>query len=119
MDLLFLVDGSGSIEQKGADNWNLVISFINSLAGQFDIGPGQTRVGMVTFSNKAQIRIKLNEYYDIDAFTEATQNPSFYGGGNTNMSMGLEVAKDSFFTVENGDRLGVPDVVIMLTDGQS
>ena len=83
VDLLFMVDAS----EKGQENWNLMTTFIKSVVSQFSIGAGDTRVGMITFSDRAQVRIKLNEYYTVEEFTNAIVNPSFYGGEYINISV--------------------------------
>ena len=87
LDICFLLDSSGSITEKGAGNWDFVTSFVNNFIENFEIGPAETRVGLVTFSNQAAIRIGLNTTFDKDRLKELTQNPSFYDGGMTNMQV--------------------------------
>ena len=51
LDLVFVVDGSGSV---GRSNWRLVTDFLIEVVNRLDIGAQQVRVGMVLFSSSAQ-----------------------------------------------------------------
>jgi hypothetical protein len=132
-----LLDTSGSIRDKGPNNWDLIINFVNSIINSFDIGPSATRVGVVTFSNSAQLRIKLNQIYDKQELMQMMKTPNFYGAGKTNLAVshvvvnydqlhchcltqaGLEVSRTELFNTINGDRTSIQDVLIMITDGIS
>lgn len=46
VDLIFVIDASGSI---GAANFRSVKNFIKSVVGSFDVGPTQTRIGLIKF----------------------------------------------------------------------
>jgi collagen type VI alpha len=80
----FIVDSSGSIKDQGANNWDDILSFIASITERFDIGPSQTRVGLVSFSNEAYLRVKLNQYYDKQELVDYILRGDFYSGGQTN-----------------------------------
>ncbi|ELU16324.1 hypothetical protein CAPTEDRAFT_192434 [Capitella teleta] len=119
LDIGFLVDSSGSIKDKGQGNWNLIIDFVDSIISTFNIGPAQTRVGLVTFSNNANVRLYLNSIYDKTNLTQILRTPTFYSGGKTNMAEGLNVVNTELFTALHGDRSSIDNVLIMLTDGVS
>jgi len=40
-----------------------------------------------------------------------------YCGGNTNTTGGLRLARTEIFNAANGDRSGVPNVLVLITDG--
>jgi len=42
-----------------------------------------------------------------------------YVGGTTNTADGLRLLRTQIFNVSNGDRLSVPDIAFVITDGQS
>ena len=94
--MLFLVDASGSIEDKGAGNWNRIINFINRVVAAYSLGPDKTQVGMLTFATGAQVRIYLNDIYDKQLFNITSHNPDFYGRGHTNMSVSSIVVRQHF-----------------------
>jgi len=63
MDLVFVVDGSGSICDSDTnfhygtdvtcDNWNFILKFMEDFVSDMDIGLASTRVGLVTFASSA------------------------------------------------------------------
>ena len=63
MDLVFVVDGSGSIcdndpnfeygRDNTCDNWNFILKFIVDFVSAMDIGLSSTRVSLVTFATTA------------------------------------------------------------------
>lgn len=69
MDLVFVVDGSGSIcdndpeFRKGidttCDNWKFILKFMRDMTNSLTIGMTATRVGLVTFATKAQVAWNL------------------------------------------------------------
>ena len=69
MDLVFVLDGSGSICDKdstaepnnGCNNWKLVIEFIQTLISNFVIGDDSVRVGFVIFANNGNLKFGLDE----------------------------------------------------------
>ncbi|XP_053719022.1 collagen alpha-1(XIV) chain-like [Synchiropus splendidus] len=115
-DLVFLVDGSWSI---GDDNFLKIINFLYSTTGALDqIGPGGTQVAMAQFSDDARTEFKLNSYSDKQQLLDAITRIS-YKGGNTKTGAAIRHVKEKIFTVEGGVRRGIPNVLVVLTDGRS
>uniref|UniRef100_A0A3Q3QYN1 Collagen, type XIV, alpha 1b n=1 Tax=Monopterus albus TaxID=43700 RepID=A0A3Q3QYN1_MONAL len=115
-DLVFLVDGSWSI---GDDNFQKIIRFLYSTTGALDqIGPGGTQVAIVQFSDDARTEFKLNSFSDKERLLDAINRIS-YKGGNTKTGRAIQHVKENIFTVEGGVRKGVPNVLVVLTDGRS
>jgi len=50
LDLIFLLDGSGSITQVDAEGFTKQKEFVKNVASFFDIGKEQTRIGVAYFS---------------------------------------------------------------------
>ena len=127
MDLAFVIDASGSIQlesEKGTSrntNWDLIISFMLDIIDEFNVGAGQTRIGIITFSTNANIRMPFNAFYDKrDIRGEIEKNKRrWYVGGWTNMYDGLRMMNDKLFHKDAGDRESIPNVVIFLSDGKS
>ena len=66
LDLVFIVDGSGSICENdpsfrsgSCDNWRFVITFMVNIVETLGIDQGRTRVGLVLFSTDAVVRWTL------------------------------------------------------------
>ena len=77
IDLVFLVDGSGSICDNDSggtrndpknngkltcDSWELVKQFMIEFVAKLNVGLQDTRVGLATFANNANVVFKLTEY---------------------------------------------------------
>ncbi|KAI3358214.1 hypothetical protein L3Q82_003212 [Scortum barcoo] len=136
-DLVFLVDGSWSI---GDDNFLKIIRFLYSTAGALDrIGPDGTQVAIAQFSDDARTEFKLNSYSDKERLLDAINRIS-YKGGNTKTGdlvcrlddgidytsrffvqsgRAIQHVKENIFTAEGGVRRGIPNVLVVLTDGRS
>ncbi|CAK6978662.1 collagen alpha-1(XIV) chain isoform X4 [Scomber scombrus] len=115
-DLVFLVDGSWSI---GDDNFLKIIRFLYSTTGALDmIGPDGTQVAIAQFSDDARTEFKLNSYSDKQRLLDAINNIA-YKGGNTKTGRAIQHVKENIFTAEAGMRRGIPNVLVVLTDGRS
>ena len=88
----------------------------------FDIISGlsvgsQARVGLLTYASDVSVIFQLSTFaHTIDALNAAS---IFYTGGSTNTAAAIETADNIMFTAQNGDRRGVRNVLVLLTDGQS
>ncbi|XP_074468542.1 collagen alpha-1(XIV) chain-like isoform X3 [Sebastes fasciatus] len=115
-DLVFLVDGSWSI---GDENFLKIIRFLYSTTGALDqIGPDGTQVAIAQFSDDARTEFKLNSYGDKERLLDAINGIS-YKGGNTKTGRAIQHVKEHIFTTEGGVRRGIPNVLVVLTDGRS
>lgn len=126
IDLAFIIDSSGSIqkeEEKDMEgvntNWGLIMTFVKNVIDKFTIGEFDTHIGFVTFSNQGIVRAHLNTSYEAKAVKEVLNNPYLFGNGRTNTYAGLYETCGNVFNGEGGDRIGVPDVAILITDGHS
>ncbi len=93
-----------------------MLSFVNSVINAFDIGEDKTRVGVVTFSNDAQLQFPMNEFLDSRALQESVLAIRHIGG-QTNTGKGLYVTRQECFSEFYGDRPGVVNIAVVITDG--
>ena len=49
MDLVFVIDSSGSINKLDTGNWNRVLDFINKVVNRFTVGENAVHIGMVEY----------------------------------------------------------------------
>lgn len=84
------MDASGSIKSQGEENWSLVLNFISSIVSKFSIGPSETRVGLVSFSNTAELNVRLDQYYDKRALINYIDQGNFYADGETNTYVSIK-----------------------------
>lgn len=114
-DVIFVVDSSGSI---GVENWKLVLTFVNEAVKRMDVGPQATRIGLVTYGNRAHVIFNLNNFTSAAAM-EPTILASKFLDENTNTSGGIWMAKYGMLTAANGERPAAPNMMIIITDGES
>ncbi|CAH1241297.1 COL6A3 [Branchiostoma lanceolatum] len=115
LDLVFLLDGSGSVTTA---NFDIVKEFTRRLANNFDVSLADTRVGVVQFSDSPTSEFNLNSFNTNEQVDLAIRNIQYQQGG-TNTGAAINFALVNSFSVNNGDRSDAPDVMIVVTDGQS
>ncbi|XP_063054482.1 collagen alpha-4(VI) chain-like [Engraulis encrasicolus] len=116
VDLYFLVDQSSSIQQPEFEEMK---KFIQEFLNVFQIGPNQVRVGLVKFSDTAEIQFNLVDTTD-KAAIEHTVQGLFLDGGNTFMGKALQKMQELFQQAkENRTDPDIPRILIIITDGES
>ena len=118
VDLAFVIDSSGSIEEKGVGNWNLVLRFVSDVVNRFIIGRDSVRVALVRYGENANIEFHLNEYYNNGQMVTRILSTG-YLDQRTNTADGIQILHEQVFQFNNGDRNGVDNVGIIITDGES
>ena len=114
LDLVFVVDSSGSINDDDPTNFAKVKNFIKAMIDSLDLL--NIRIGAVSFGSNTYVSFDLNtglkssrEYYGfIDGLT--------YDGGATNTNAVMRIAADQILGQE-GDRASAADMILLLTDG--
>lgn len=95
-------------------------TFTANVIKHLDIGPEQSRVGVVRYSSDAQVLFNLSTHLTNSSLLEAVASMSYYYG-STNTAAGINTAIEQFNT-DYGARpksLGIPRIVVVVTDGQS
>ena len=120
MDICLIIDSSYSIRDNnpsdGPDNWQLQLEFLATLIGAFTIGPDDTRVGAIVFSEEVRLAFSLNTYSTKDEIQNAIRNLAYIGEW-TNTPEALLQTRLQCFNSTTGDRPGVDNLVIIVTDG--
>ncbi|XP_035664575.1 cartilage matrix protein-like [Branchiostoma floridae] len=117
VDLVFLLDSSESFRTSGFEDAK---SFIQKVANYFTLGENDTRVGVVTYSNRdaQNTWVKLNENYTrVELLTEIRNIP--YDRGHTYTGLGLDHVRNNSFLEVNGRRNYTLDFLIVITDDES
>jgi len=109
------MDESGSIK---IDNFELMKSFLSRLVSRLDIDSGNTRVGLVTYYTTISNGFNLSDHSSLSSVQSAIMSLTYEGGG-TDTAVALRHVRTTMLTSAAGDRPNVPNVVIVLTDGQS
>ncbi len=113
-DIVFIVDASGSINEITV-NWPTVVEFLKTFVRARTIGPTQTQVGLVEFSNSAYTIFRLDEYSDTSGVLRGIDRMG-YIGGRTNLAEALDLARTDVFG-RPGNRPEAKDIAIVITDG--
>lgn len=121
LDLMFVVDGSGSLRDTNPasrcwDNWNMTKNLMNNVIRGLAVDPSNVRVGVVVFSSSARTVISLGSATSKADLTRAVLG-LYYTGGRTNTSGGLRMAFEQFHS--SAARADAAKEVILVTDGQS
>ncbi|KAM6161015.1 collagen alpha-4(VI) chain-like [Erethizon dorsatum] len=116
-DIVFLVDSSTSI---GPQNFKKVKNFLHSVVLGLDISSDQVQVGLVQYNTNIYPAFQLNQYFLKSVILEKIQNLPYHTGG-TNTGSALEFIRTRYLTETGGSRAKdrVPQVVILVTDGES
>lgn len=117
VDVVFLLDSSAS---EGLNNFRIQLNFVKSFVELFDIGSSSSdmQVSVVTFSSNVEEQFNLKRYHSKDELLRAISRIP-YTAGTTQTDKAISFAVHHSFTPEAGDRTQVPNVMIVMTDGQS
>ena len=115
VDVVIVLDMSSNI---GTTNFNLIKSFVSEFVGYLDVESGNTRVGLVTYSSNVGTSFYLSAYSSVASVQSAIMSLGYFGG-STNTAGALTFVRNTMLTAATGDRSEVPNVVVLLTDGQS
>ncbi|NCC37716.1 MAG: VWA domain-containing protein, partial [Chloroflexia bacterium] len=110
LDLMLVLDGSGSISST---NFRQMREFVSNLVSSYTVGPDDARVGIAQFGTQGQGRYELR-LADDPSVILARVNAMRQLGGYTDIQEGLQLGREDL--AANG-RTGVPQVIILLTDG--
>ena len=118
-DLAFVIDGSGSIRQAGAGNFDLMKGFIKRVIDGFNVGFDGTHVGAIIYSSSSYVKkvFGLGTYYTKEAIGKAIDDIQYPSGG-TSTGKALERVRTQIYTSRQ-DREDKPNVVIVITDGKA
>lgn len=117
--MVFVIDGSGSIEQAGKGNFQLIKNFVKDVIGGFKIGFDQTHVGAIVFSASQYVRKEfgLQDHYTKEGLDRAIDS-IIYPSGGTYTGKALTTARTKILTPPF-DRDQIPNVCIVITDGKA
>ncbi|XP_076986209.1 collagen alpha-6(VI) chain [Tamandua tetradactyla] len=116
LDVVFVIDSSGSIDH---DEYNIMKDFMIGLVKKASVGKNQVRFGALKYADDPQVLFYLDELgtkWEVISVLQKDQPM----GGNTYTAEALAFS-DHMFAEARGSRLhkGVPQVLIVITDGES
>ncbi|XP_078098451.1 collagen alpha-6(VI) chain-like isoform X2 [Mustelus asterias] len=113
-DVIFLVDGSGSIAPT---DFLLMKKFINVFLNKTNIGLDKVQIGLIQFSSNPKLEFQLGAHSTKAKARRAISDMQQLGGG-TLTGQALSYTADYFDTARGG-RPGIPQYLIVITDGEA
>ncbi|XP_061766328.1 collagen alpha-1(XXI) chain isoform X1 [Nerophis ophidion] len=114
-DLVFIVDGSWSVEDV---NFEIVKRWLVNITKNFNIGHKFTQVGVVQYTDDPVLEIPLGKYSNTKDLIREIESIE-YMGGNTRTGTAIEFATDKLFGLSERSPMGVSRIAVVLTDGKS
>lgn len=116
-DLVIVLDVSGSIRRE---RLRLVKEWIADFLDDLPIDQERIRVGVIRYSNSAQVQFHLNRYKSKQDVLDHIKRIEFVGA-RTHTGEALRKMHEEMFTNRNGDRSEAryPNYAIVFTDGSS
>ena len=106
MDVVFVLDISGSVQEK----YDNALMFAGNVTYGLDIDSGNVRVSAIAYSTSPLGQFYLRDYNRREAVLQALR---FYNpGGRTNTASALEEVRSTLLTASYGARSGVRKVGI-------
>ena len=117
MDLAIVLDGSGSV---GNYNFAMTKRFLFNLMGQFHVSPRGTHFGLIVYSDSPKLYLKFEErQYQHPIPLKWKLLSMDFPDGQTRTDKALTLAAQSLFTPEGGDRSSFPNVLVVITYGNT
>ncbi|KAF5905697.1 collagen alpha-6(VI) chain-like, partial [Clarias magur] len=113
-DVIFLIDGSGSIDPK---DFLKMKKFTNTIISNSVIGKDSVQVGVVQFSSDSNAEFSLNKFSNKKEMQQAINDMEQQGGGTMTGHALRFVTK--YFDPQQGGRPSTPQILIVITDGES
>ncbi|XP_028390942.1 uncharacterized protein LOC114515803 isoform X4 [Dendronephthya gigantea] len=114
MDLAIAIDTSDSITHS---DFEIQKSAVIMLARSFGLSDSKTHVAVIVYGSESRVAINLSDHVDLESFANAVRSIK-YEGGQTRIDLALAIASNSVFTPSGGARVGMPKMLIIMTDGQ-
>jgi hypothetical protein len=125
-DVVFVVDSTASICSgiSSCPAWDTFVRrFIRNVVGAFSVDNDDVRVGLVTYSTVVDNKFFLTTYSSDKTALQSAVSSLIYtpgaGLGTTALPQALSSVISTQFTTANGDRLAVPNIVIVLTNSDN
>ncbi|MGH0126136.1 UNVERIFIED_CONTAM: hypothetical protein FKN15_073536 [Acipenser sinensis] len=115
-DLIFLVDGSSSIDPE---QFKSMQNFMMSVVNSSEVGEKKVRFGAVLYSDSPEEMFLLNQYYTKAEVRNAISKMKVKGG-DTYTANALHFTRNRFTQAYGGRKISqVPQILMVITDGEA
>lgn len=117
MDIAVIIDASESVEK---DNFIICKEFVANLTKNFKVSKRGTHFGVIVYSDSPTLAIsfKDSQYYNAENLRKKIMSLD-YINKYTRTDLALELASGELFSVQGGDRADKPNVLTVITDGNT
>ncbi|XP_032183796.1 integrin alpha-D-like isoform X3 [Mustela erminea] len=112
MDIVFLIDGSGSIVQS---DFKQMKDFVRAVMGQFE--GTNTLFSLIQYSNLMKVHFTFRQFQRISN-PQSLVDPIVQLDGLTFTATGIRTVVEELFHSKNGARKSAKKILIVITDGQ-
>ena len=112
MNVGFILDSSANVK----DNYNAEKLLVKTLAASFGVSPSGSKASVIAYSDIADIKIKFTDNNDVQSFMDAVDEIPLMNS-KSRIDKALELADKTMFTLSNGAKPGVVNVLVILTTG--
>ena len=118
LDLVFVIDDSASI---GEEHFNRTKESVENIILSLRIGPRDTRVAVLLFSERTLLLFDLDKHTNIGDLIKEIRSIQYIAGGSTNTAEALELLQNITLSQVLGLRPSNESrhVAIVITDGRS
>ena len=115
IDMGFIIDGSGSIENYGRGNFKRCLQFVKNMIRSFTISQRYVRIGIVLFSSKSQLILRFSQNRGLNSILQTIDRIRYPRRG-TRTGRALSFATSRLFYPSGRGR---SKIAIVMTDGGS
>ncbi len=113
--MIFVLDASGSMDGR----FDLEQQLTRRIIWGLNFAGSRTRVGVVTFQSYEKVQFHLQKYNLKESILNAIAFNTDMSAIGTNTARALSQVWQVMFSLSNGDRNGVENVAIVMSDGRS
>nr|XP_039273967.1 integrin alpha-X-like [Styela clava] len=115
MDLIFVIDGSDSVN---VFDFKKLMRWLNNVVSALPIAKHLTQVAVVQYSSNPKTEFYLNQYYKLDDLKKAISKIKYMRGG-TATGRAIKFVNEEMFQCVRGMRPDAKHVAVIITDGES
>uniref|UniRef100_A0A452SAS3 von Willebrand factor n=1 Tax=Ursus americanus TaxID=9643 RepID=A0A452SAS3_URSAM len=112
LDVVFVLEGSDKI---GEANFNKSREFMEEVIQRMDVGQDSIHVTVLQYSYTVAVEYTFSEAQSKGEVLQHVREIRYRGGNRTNTGLALQYLSEHSFSVSQGDREQVPNLVYMVT----
>lgn len=116
LDIVYALDGSVDVHRRDFEKMK---DFVKQSARRYPISEKGTHIGVIEFSDKVDLKIKLSDFYNLGSFVAKLSKIKQSSGQGTVTDEVLRMAASKAFKSTSGGRPIAPKRLIILTGSES